>query len=349
MGVAREPAVAPRDPAVAAGLPGRLLAGRGVPAPALVLTSVISVQLGAALAARMFGVVSPAGLTGVRLWTAAVITAVLGAGGLVRAVRGVITRRAWRDGAVVAAFGVTLGVMNFSIYQSMARIPLGIAVTIEFLGPLAVAVASSRRVADLAWVVLAGAGVALLSSGWADMGSAQVGAHPAGAGTIVAGIMFALAAAICWAGYILLSAATGRRFSGSSGLAIAMVIAAVVVTPAAAASSAGSHALTHPAVLATGVAAGLLSSVIPYRVELEALRRLPTRIFGIWMSLEPAIAALAGLVLLGQALAPREWAAVICVMAACAGASRGGTSRGGTSSGARPAQAPRPPAGPPPS
>jgi inner membrane transporter RhtA len=291
-----------------------------VPAPALVLTSIISVQVGAALAARMFGQVTPAVMTGLRLWTAAALTAALGAPGLGRAVSGLVRERAWRDGAVVTAFGITLGLMNFSIYQSMARIPLGIAVTVEFLGPLAVAVASSRRLADLAWVALAGAGVALLSSGWASLSS---GRGHAGAGATLAGFGFALVAALCWAAYILLSRATGRRFSGGSGLAIAMVIAAVVVTPAVAAGSSGNGAIARPAVLATGVAAGLLSSVIPYRIELEALRRIPARIFGIWMSMEPAVAALAGLVLLGQSLSPREWAAVGCVMAACAGASRG--------------------------
>jgi inner membrane transporter RhtA len=271
----------------------------------------------------MFGEVTPAAMTGLRLWTAAAVTAVLGARGMARAVRGLARDRAWRDAAVVAGFGVALGIMNFSIYQSIARIPLGIAVTVEFLGPLAVAVASSRRLADLAWVGLAGAGVALLSNGWASLTSAR--GHEDG-GTVLAGLAFALVSAACWAAYILLSRSTGRRFSGSSGLAIAMVIAAVVVTPAAAAESAGHGSVLRPGVLATGVAAGLLSSVIPYRIELEALRRIPAQVFGIWMSLEPAVAALAGLVLLSQALAPREWAAIGCVMAACAGASRGAAS-----------------------
>jgi inner membrane transporter RhtA len=287
----------------------------------LVLTSVISVQVGAALAARMFGQVTPAAMTGLRLWTAAVVTAVVGAPGLARALRDLARKRAWPDAAVVAAFGVTLGIMNFSIYQSMARVPLGIAVTIEFLGPLAVAVASSRRLADLAWVALAGAGVALLSNGWASLSPGH-GTGSRATGTVVTGVVFALIAAVCWAAYILLSRATGRRFTGGSGLAIAMVIAAVVVTPAAAAGSAGHGSLLRPAVLATGVAAGLLSSVIPYRVELEALRRIPARIFGILMSIEPAVAALAGLVLLGQSLSLREWGAIGCVIAACAGASR---------------------------
>jgi inner membrane transporter RhtA len=221
----------------------------------------------------------------------------------------------------VVAFGVTLAIMNFAFYQGIARIPLGIAVTIEFLGPLAVAVASSRRLVDLAWVALAGAGVALLSDGWSSLSL-----HGGHGGTALAGVACALVAAAGWAAYILLSASTGRRFPGSSGLAIALVIAAVVVTPTAAVGAAGRGGPADQlrlAVLGTGVAAGLLSSVIPYRLEMEALRRIPARIFGIWMSLEPAIAALVGLLLLGQSLAPREWAAIGCVILACAGAARG--------------------------
>ncbi len=137
----------------------------------------------------------------------------------------------------------------------------------------------------------------------------------------MAGVAFGLAAAASWAAYILLSRATGRRFSGSAGLSIAMVVAAVVVTPPAVAAAGPS--MFRPGVLGIGLAVGLLSSVIPYRLELEALRRVPARVFGIWMSLEPAVAALAGLVILGQALAPRQWLAVGCVMVASAGAARG--------------------------
>jgi inner membrane transporter RhtA len=280
-----------------------------VPPSALVVSGIVSVQAGAGLAGRLFGQVSPAAMTGLRLWAAAILLAAFGGRGLARSVRGLARDRAWRDGAVVAAFGVTLGIMNFSIYQAMARIPLGIAVTIEFLGPLALAVAPSRRLVDLLWVGLAGAGVALLSDGWAT-------------GLALAGVGFALVSAACWAAYIMLSAATGRRFRGSSGLTVAMVVAAVAVTPAAVAS-AGTGSWLRPGVVATGVAVGLLSSVIPYQLELEALRRIPARIFGIWMSLEPAVAALIGLLMLGQALAPREWAAIGCVVVACAGAARG--------------------------
>ncbi len=289
-----------------------------MPPAALVLTGILSVQVGAALAARLFASVTPATVTGLRLWSAAALLAVAGARGVRATIKTLARQRAWRDAAVAVAFGVTLGIMNFSIYQSFARIPLGIAVTIEFLGPLAVAVASSRRLIDLLWVALAGAGVLLLSRGGTS--AAALGDLPSGAGTVAAGLGFALVAAACWAAYILLSAATGRRFSGSSGLVIAMLVAAVVVTPTALSSAGG--ALARPGVLAAGAGIGLLSSVIPYRFELEALRRTPARVFGIWMSLEPAVAALAGLVLLGQSLAAREWAAIGCVMVACAGAAR---------------------------
>jgi inner membrane transporter RhtA len=293
-----------------------------VPPSALVVTGILSAQLGAGLAGRMFSQVGPAVMAALRLWTSAALIAAFSARGLARSVRDLVRERAWQDSAVVVAFGVTLGVMNFSIYQSFARIPLGIAVTIEFLGPLAVAVASSRRLIDLLWVALAGAGVALLSNSWSSL-SVHHGA-PQAAGVAVSGVAFALVAATGWAAYILLSASTGRRFRGSSGLVIAMLVAAIVVTPAAAAGrSAGPGSAAQPGVIGVGIAVGLLSSVIPYRLELEALRRIPARIFGIWMSLEPAVAALAGLVLLGEALAPREWAAIGCVILACAGAARG--------------------------
>jgi inner membrane transporter RhtA len=202
-------------------------------------------------------------------------------------------------------------------------------VTIEFLGPLAVAVASSRRPLDLAWVVLAGGGVLLLTQGGGKLTSGA--GHPAiaaagqagplfGLSTTATGIAFGLVAAACWAAYILLSRATGRRFSGSSGLAIAMIVAAVVVTGPAITHA--RPALGHPGLIAEGLAVGLLSSVIPYRVELEALRRVPAGVFGIWMSLEPAVAALIGLVLLGETLIVRQWLAIGAVIIASAGAAR---------------------------
>jgi inner membrane transporter RhtA len=292
-----------------------------VPPSALVLTGIVSVQVGAGVAARLFALIPPAAVTGLRLWTSAAVMAVAGARPLRDNLAGLARRRAWPDAAVVAGFGLTLAVMNFSIYQAFARIPLGIAVTVEFLGPLAVAVASSRRLIDLLWVGLAGAGVALLTQAGAPAGGHRVG---------LVGLAFALLAAAAWAAYIILSRATGRRFPGTSGLTIAMLVAAIVMIPPGVA--AGGTALLRPGILATGLGIGLLSSVIPYSLELEALRRVPARVFGIWMSLEPAVAALVGLVMLGETLAVTEWAAIVCVMIACAGAARGSV---------RPSQAPQ--------
>jgi inner membrane transporter RhtA len=273
----------------------------------MILTGIVSVQFGAGLADKLFGQIPPTAVTGLRLWIAALATAAISGRGLVRAVRDLVARKAVADTVIAGSFGISLLVMNFSIYQAFSRIPLGIAVTIEFLGPLAVAVAGSRHLRDLGWVVLAAAGVVLLTQG--------------GHGHLnLAGVLFAGLAGACWAAYIVLSSATGRRFPGSAGLAIAMVVAAVLITPPAV--LAGGRAMFRPAVLAIGAAVGILSSVIPYRLELEALRRMPTRLFGVWMSLEPAVAALIGLVMLGQHLSAVEWLAIGCVMIACAGATQ---------------------------
>jgi inner membrane transporter RhtA len=274
----------------------------------MVLSGIVSVQAGAGIADKLFREIPPGAVTGLRLWTSAVAMAVISGRGLTRALRDLAKRRAWADGGIAVTFGISLLIMNFSIYQSFARIPLGVAVTIEFLGPLAVAVAGSRHLRDVGWVVLAATGVVLLTQG--------------GHGHLnLVGVLFAGVAGACWAAYIMLSSATGRRFPGSAGLAIAMVVAAILVTPPAV--DAGGTATFRPAVLATGAAIGILSSVIPYRLELEALRRMPTRLFGVWMSLEPAVAALIGLTLLGQQLSVVEWLAIGCVMIACAGAAGG--------------------------
>src|SRR5215472_14293070 len=223
---------------------------RAVPPPVLLAAGILSVQVGAGLAGRMFSQVSPAGLTGVRLWAAALLLAGLGGRQAGRIMRDLIACRAWRDAALLAGFGIALGIMNFSIYQAFARIPLGIAVTIEFLGPLGVAVSSSRRLIDLLWVALAGTGVALLST--SGVGEAT-GLHTHG-GSVVAGVLYALISAASWANYIMLSRATGKRFGGSSGLVIAMAIGAIVVTPVAAASAGA--ALFRPSVLAAGLGIG---------------------------------------------------------------------------------------------
>ena len=290
-------------------VPGAGARGAPIALPAaLVLTGAVSVQAGAGIAARLFDQVPPAAVTTLRLWAAALIMLAVGGRGAARAVAGLARRGAWRDAAATCAFGIALAFMNFAIYQAFARIPLGIAVTIEFLGPLAVAVAGARRLASLAWVGLAAAGVLLLAKG-------------SGGQLNLAGVAFALLAAAGWAGYIVLSRATGQRLAGPSGLVIAMCVAAVLVT--APGVVAGAPQMFRPEVLATGVAIGLLSSVIPYWLEFEALRRVPARVFGVWMSMQPAVAALIGLAMLGQRLSPAEWAGICCVAVASGGAARG--------------------------
>ena len=273
----------------------------------LVLTGVVSVQFGAGIADKLFGTVPPASVTTLRLWSAALVMLLLGGRGAVRSAVSIARRRAWRDAATVVSYGVTLGVMNYSIYQAFARIPLGDAVTTEFLGPLAVSVASSRHRQDLLWAALGALGVALLTGG-------------AGGDIDLAGVAYALLAGVCWAAYILLARANGQRFPGAAGLVLAMAVAAAVVTPPGLAAG---RAMFRPSVLAEGAAIGVLSSVVPYWLELEVLRRIPARVFGVWMSAEPAVAALIGLVMLGQHLSVVEWFAICCVIVACGGAARG--------------------------
>jgi len=272
-----------------------------IPAVWLVITGIISVQVGAAIAKDLFDLVPPTAMVWLRLGTSAVI--------LLLMARPRLTGHSGRDWLIVLGFGVSLLIMNWAIYQSFARIPLGIAVTIEFLGPLTVAVIGSRRFLDVIWVALAGAGVALLGVSRASL--------------TVAGVGFALLAALAWAFYILLSAQTGRRWPGISGLAIASMVGAVALAPPAI-LEAGSK-LLDPTVLILGLAIGLLSSVIPYSFELIALRRIPPRVFSILMSLEPAAAAVAAMILLGEFLSLVQWLAMACVMIASIGATRTST------------------------
>ena len=266
----------------------------------LVLAGILSVQLGAAIAKDLFGIVSPTGLVWLRLVTSAVLLGLLA--------RPALRGRTAADWRVVVGFGITLGVMNWAIYQSFARIPLGIAVTIEFVGPLTLAVLGSRRPRDLAWVGLAGIGVLLLGLQPGDV--------------TLPGVLFALLAGAAWAAYILLSARTGTRWPGLDGLALASVVATVLLTPWALGGS-GSE-LVDPTVLALGAAVGLLSSVVPYSCEMVALRTIRPAVFSILMSLEPAAAALAAIVVLGEFLSPAQWLALLCVVAASVGATRSG-------------------------
>lgn len=279
----------------------RAVVGRGfgaVPPTALVLLGIVSVQLGSAVAKHLFGAVGSLGTVALRLSFAAVLLLMLWRPSPRR------ERRTW---VVVVGYGVTLGLMNLCFYLALDRIPLGIAVTTEFLGPLAVALAGARRRLDAFYALLAAGGVVLLMEGRGDLD--------------LVGFVFALAAGACWGLYILVGAALGRRTSEGNGLALGMAVAALVAVPFGAADS--GTALLQPWVLVAGLAVALLSSVIPYSLDLEALRRMPPRVFGILMSLEPAMAALVGLLVLQEPLHWSQWIAVLCVVAASAGATRG--------------------------
>jgi inner membrane transporter RhtA len=270
-----------------------------VPAPLLVLAAASSVQFGAALAATLFHRLGPGGASLLRVGLGAVILVVAWR----PRVRGVPAA----DLRIAATLGLVLGGMNFAFYEALARVPLGIAVTIEFAGPLGVAVALSRRRLDIVWIVLAAGGIVLL----ADRGHGSL--DPTG-------LVLVLVAAACWAAYILLAERAGRRFTGGNGLALAMIVATLV--PLGPGLAQGGSELLVPGLLAQGLAVALLSSVIPYSLEMEALRRMPREVFGVLMSLEPALAALAGFVVLHQHLSTRDVVAIALVIAASVGATR---------------------------
>ena len=272
----------------------------GVPAQVLVLISIISVQVGAAIGRSVFDEIGAAGVTLLRVGIAAVV--------LLVALRPALrswSRASWRAAIVL---GVTMAAMNLTFYLSLRTVPLGVAVTVEFLGPLALALVQTRRIADLLWVVLAGAGVALL-------GLDSASDIP------VSGLLLAGLAGVFWAGYILASAHLGQTLPGTDGLAISLVVASLLVLPFG--FEGAVRALDDPVVLATAAAVAILSSVIPYGLELEALRRIPTRVFGILMSMEPAAGALAGWIVLSQALSARELLAMLLVSLASLGVTLG--------------------------
>jgi inner membrane transporter RhtA len=237
----------------------------------MVVTAATSIQFGAALAATIFDDVGAAGTSLLRLAFAALVLVAL-----------------WRPRPrehsraalkLAVAFGLALGAMNLAFYLALDRIPLGVAVTIEFAGPLGVAVFGSRRRLDLAWAGLAAVGIVLL-------------ADPGGGSLDALGLVFVLIAAACWAAYILLAQRASQAFAGGHGLAIAAVVA--VLIPLGPGVAEGGLDLLKPEFLAIGLGVALMSSVIPYSLETESLRRIPASVFGVLMSLEPAIAALAG-------------------------------------------------------
>ena len=286
---------------------GSVAGARTLPAPltgrasgvALAVASMTTIQLGAALSEPLFDRVEPAGLAALRLAFAALI--------LWPFVRPRVRGRTGADVAAAVALGACSGVLTLAFFEAIARIPLGVAVTIEFLGPLGVALAGSRRARDVAWVLLAGAGVALLTLG-----------EGAGGPLAVAGIAFACVAGMCWAGYIVLTKHVGERWAGLEGLSVSLGVAALVALPAGVAA-AGSE-LADPAAVLAAAGLALLMPLLPYCFELFALRRLPTALFGVIMSLEPAIAALLGFVILDQRLAAAGVVAIAMVSLASAGA-----------------------------
>lgn len=279
-------------------------AAGAVPPTGTVLLGIASAQLGSAVAKQLFAALPPAAVVLLRLGFATV--ALLPAAARSGLRRAGVSGLRWRDAAVAAALGVAVAGMNLAFYESLDRIPLGVAVTVEFVGPLGVAVAGSRRRIDLLWVVLAGSGVVLLS---------RVGGE-----VTATGVAFAALAGVGWATYILLTAAVGRRFGDTSGLALATAAGTAAVLPFGVATAGAD--LLSPRLLLVGAAVALLSTVVPWSLELRTLRRIPPRVFGLLMSLEPAAAALIGLVVLGEVLGVREWVALVLVVAACVGVTR---------------------------
>jgi inner membrane transporter RhtA len=267
--------------------------GERAAAVGLVLVAVVSPQIGAAFAVTLFDELGPAGTAFLRLTFAAIV------------LWAIWRPRVTGDLRLAVAFGAALGLMNWSFYEAIHRIPLGVAVTIEFAGPLLVAVIGSRRPLDGLWIALAAVGIVLLVA-------------PGGGAVDPVGVGFAVAAGACWMAYIYLSKRTGAAFPGGSGLALAMAVGALMVLPAGVIQA--QTALAEPELLGSALVVALASSVLPYSLELEALRRLPEAVFGVLMSLDPAVAALAGFVMLHQDLGAREVIAIAMVVVASAGA-----------------------------
>jgi inner membrane transporter RhtA len=269
-------------------------------ATAMAIGSIVSVQCGAALATTLFDAVGPQGAVFLRSAFGALLLLVL--------VRGRLPRLRGRGRRDVVLLGLALAGVNLCFYAALDRLPLGVAVTLEFVGPLGVAVFGSRRGRDVLWALLAAVGIVLLCGG---VGSGGVDAL---------GVALALAAGGFWAIYILQSARVGATVPGLGGLALAATISALAVAPFGIAQ--GGADLLGAATLAVGLGVGLLSSAIPFALEFEALRRLPNAVFGVLMSLEPAVAAAVGLIALSQGLAAVELLAIGLVVVACAGALR---------------------------
>lgn len=274
---------------------------RGVPPIALVITAIVSIQFGAALAATLFDRLPPGAVSALRLGLAAII--------LVALWRPWRTRHTAQALRLAALLGVVLGLMNLMFFYAVDRVPLGVVVTIEFLGPIAVGAIFSARRRDLVWPALALVGVVLLAQPWKGEG----GLDPLG-------LALAAVAGALWGLYIVVAERASREFDGAQGLSISMVVGALVaLVPGIAGGGLGQLDLP---ILGIALAVALASSVIPYTLETEALRRIPRGVFGVLMSMEPAVAALAGLIVLGETLDAVQLVAVGIVVLASVGVTR---------------------------
>ena len=264
--------------------------------------AMVSVQCGAALVKDLFPAVGVAGATALRLTLASFM--------LMIAWRPWRLRPSAREMRSILIYGAAMGVMNLLFYSSLRRIPLGIAVAVEFTGPLAVAIATSRRAIDFLWIVLAAAGIAALL----PLGVEPLGIQPLA--LPLAGIAFALGAGVCWALYIVFGQKAGAAHGGATA-ALGTLVGAAIIAPIGVAQAGA--ALLAPAILPAACGVALLSSALPYSLEMYALTRLPTRTFGVLMSGEPALGALSGLVFLGERLTAIQWAAIASIMIASGG------------------------------
>ena len=267
-----------------------------VPPPLLVLIAILSIQVGAAIAVGLFPTFGPEGTVFLRVLISAVILGLLWRPRFDRQVRA--------HAGLLLAFGLAMAGMNLCFYQAIARIPLGIAVTIEFVGPLALAVATSRRLREFLWILLAVAGLVLLTP---DLGGRL---DPIG-------VLFALGAAVGWAALVVLAKRVGALFERGTGLAFGMAVAAVLLLPFG--GDAITAAVAAPALLVAALGVALLSTAIPWSLEFEALKRLPARSYGVLVTLEPATAVVVGIVLLGETLTWATLVAVACVTVAAIG------------------------------
>lgn len=267
-----------------------------VPPPLLVLLAILSIQVGAALAVRLFPALGPAGTVFLRVGFSALL--------LVGVSRPRLQGISARGAALLVVYGLLIGGMNLCFYEAIARIPLGVAVTIEFTGPLAVAVATSRRRLDLAWIALAVGGLVAMTPAIGPELSPE-------------GVVLALLAGAGWGCFVLVSRRVGQAFERGTGLALGMAVAALVLLPSFVFGGAAGR--VDPVLLGGGLAVALLATAIPFSLEFEALKRLPPRAYGVLVTLEPAVATLIGIVMLGETLSARTAAAMVCVSAAALG------------------------------